>query len=203
MGKNFTQEERADIQTSYRDAKNPDKQIGVLAELYACSKNDIRNALHLPFEHTSNKKRAINKYDPETKKAVLKAILLDEEPRADVAERFGVLRGTVDCWVSEAKRTQAEFMSYPEKTQAVSKADMDSDKNTVPVTVDSKILILEKEAEKIKKAANNFSLFLETFENVDAFESDELCRMQQFNDQAWAFVDGIDYAVRKLKEVQL
>ena len=196
MRKTFTQEERSDIQTSYNSAKNQDKQIGILAELYACSKNDIRNALHLPLEHAPNKKRSISKYDPETKKAVLKAILLDKEPRAEVAERFGVLRGTVDCWVSEAKRTQAEFMSYPDKT------DMDSEKNTVPVTGDSKILVLEMEAEKIKQAANNFSFFLETFENVNAFENDELCRMQQFNDQAWAFFDGLDYALRKLKEGQ-
>lgn len=41
FSKTFTEEEEMDIRTSYRQAKEPKKQISILAELYACEKSDI------------------------------------------------------------------------------------------------------------------------------------------------------------------
>lgn len=41
FSKTFTEEEIMDIRTSYRQAKEPKKQISILAELYACEKSDI------------------------------------------------------------------------------------------------------------------------------------------------------------------
>lgn len=43
----FTPEELGEIRTSYRQAANPTAQIGILAQLYACTTNDIRNVLRL------------------------------------------------------------------------------------------------------------------------------------------------------------
>lgn len=43
----FTQEQKDEIRASYRDAKNPEKQISVLVDLYACTKNDIMQVLEL------------------------------------------------------------------------------------------------------------------------------------------------------------
>lgn len=37
----FTEQERLDIRTSYRQAKNPEKQLSILSELHACSVADI------------------------------------------------------------------------------------------------------------------------------------------------------------------
>ena len=43
----FSPEELGEIRTSYRQAANPTAQIGILAQLYACTTNDIRNVLRL------------------------------------------------------------------------------------------------------------------------------------------------------------
>lgn len=43
----FTPEELGEIRTSYRQAANPTAQIGILAQLYACTTNVIRNVLRL------------------------------------------------------------------------------------------------------------------------------------------------------------
>lgn len=44
----FTTDELAEIRDSYRNAANAKKQIGILADLYACSTQDIQLALGLP-----------------------------------------------------------------------------------------------------------------------------------------------------------
>ena len=45
--RNFSPEEMGEIRTSYRQAANPTAQIGILAQLYACTTNDIRGVLRL------------------------------------------------------------------------------------------------------------------------------------------------------------
>ena len=45
--RNFSPEELGEIRTIYRQAANPTAQIGILAQLYACTTNDIRNVLRL------------------------------------------------------------------------------------------------------------------------------------------------------------
>lgn len=45
MPKIFTAAEKADIQAMYRAAKNKRKQIGILAQLNACSKAEIIQVL--------------------------------------------------------------------------------------------------------------------------------------------------------------
>lgn len=42
--------DKAEIRVQYRDAADKRKQIGILADLYACSKEDILNALDLDAE---------------------------------------------------------------------------------------------------------------------------------------------------------
>ena len=43
--KTFTAQEEAEIRTLYREAKRPVTQIGICAQLYACTKTDIRRVL--------------------------------------------------------------------------------------------------------------------------------------------------------------
>lgn len=45
--KTFTAQEEAEIRTLYREAKRPVTQIGICAQLYACTKTDIRRVLRL------------------------------------------------------------------------------------------------------------------------------------------------------------
>ena len=44
----FSPEEMGEIRTLYRNAASPKKQIGILADLYACARQDIERALGLP-----------------------------------------------------------------------------------------------------------------------------------------------------------
>lgn len=44
----FTPEDLGEIRTLYRNAASPKKQIGILADLYACPRQDIERALGLP-----------------------------------------------------------------------------------------------------------------------------------------------------------
>ncbi len=46
----LTDSDIAYIHMMYRQAKNPQKQIDILADMYVCAKNDIRKALGLPTE---------------------------------------------------------------------------------------------------------------------------------------------------------
>ena len=46
--RNFSPEEMGEIRTLYRNAASPKKQIGILADLYACTRQDIECALGLP-----------------------------------------------------------------------------------------------------------------------------------------------------------
>ena len=46
--KDFTPAELDEIRTSYRQAKSPRTQIDVLADLYACTRQDIERALGVP-----------------------------------------------------------------------------------------------------------------------------------------------------------
>ena len=46
--RNFSPEEMGEIRTLYRNAASPKKQIGILADLYACARQDIERALGLP-----------------------------------------------------------------------------------------------------------------------------------------------------------
>lgn len=46
--RNFSPEELGEIRTLYRNAASRKKQIGILADLYACARQDIERALGLP-----------------------------------------------------------------------------------------------------------------------------------------------------------
>ncbi len=45
--RHFTDSDIAEIRAMYKQAKHPEKQITVLADMYVCTKNDIRKALGL------------------------------------------------------------------------------------------------------------------------------------------------------------
>lgn len=51
----LTTEQIGEIRTAYREAANPKKQIGILADLYCTTKQEIRKVLGLP--KTSKKER--------------------------------------------------------------------------------------------------------------------------------------------------
>ena len=63
----FTEQERLDIRTSYRQVKDPEKQLSILSELYACGVADIEsvvqdliNAPKVSATRNSNKRKYSN-----------------------------------------------------------------------------------------------------------------------------------------------
>lgn len=96
----FTQEQKDEIRASYRDAKNPEKQISILVDLYACTKNDIMQVLELQVQP----KRVVRSYDQSVRQDLTKAVLLDGQTVKDAAERFGIPFGTASDWVQKAKK---------------------------------------------------------------------------------------------------
>ena len=47
MSHTFTDAEIGEIRMSYKQAKKPAEQIGILADLYACAKDDISRVLEI------------------------------------------------------------------------------------------------------------------------------------------------------------
>lgn len=66
----FTPDELAEIRDSYRNAANAKKQIGILADLYACSTQDIQLALGLPVFKRKPRSAPIPSEKSETKSRV-------------------------------------------------------------------------------------------------------------------------------------
>lgn len=109
MTTELTSEQICEIRTAYRDAAEPKKQIGILADLYCTTKQEICRVLEIE-EPPKKKARS---YDQAVKKDVIKAVLLEGISYKDAAEKFGVPYGNVSAWVQAARKKQAEFGIEP------------------------------------------------------------------------------------------
>ena len=104
----LTNEQKGEIRAAYRDAANPKKQITILAQLYATSKEEICKVLGIEAPEQKPKK-TLRSYEQAVKDDVVKAVLLEGASRQEAAERFGVPYGNVNAWVNKARKRQAEF----------------------------------------------------------------------------------------------
>lgn len=110
----LNKEQIGEIRTAYRDAKDPKKQIGILADLYACDKAEIRQVLGIedaplqapPADKPTPKKRVVKSYDQAVRKQLTKAVLLDGESTTAVCERMGVPAGTA----AQRKKENMEYI---------------------------------------------------------------------------------------------
>ena len=100
----LTNEQKGEIRAAYRNAANPKKQITILAQLYATSKEEI--CIEAPEQKP---KKTLRSYEQAVKDDVVKAVLLEGASRQEAAERFGVPYGNVNAWVNKARKRQAEF----------------------------------------------------------------------------------------------
>lgn len=105
----LSNEDKGFICMLYRQSKQKQKQIGVLAELYACSEEQIAEVLGLSAEDIAPpaKKVAVNRrqYSSETRAALVTAVLVDGEQITKAARRYSVKRQTAYKWVNVAKLT--------------------------------------------------------------------------------------------------
>ena len=99
----LTNEQKGEIRAAYRDAANPKKQITILAQLYATSKEEICKVLGIEAPQPKPKK-TLRSYEQAVKDDVVKAVLLEGASRQEAAERFGVPYGNVNAWVNKARK---------------------------------------------------------------------------------------------------
>ena len=118
MARQFTRDEISEIRSMYRSAKNQKAQIGILAQLYLCEKDEIMEVLKsagekLPEMATAEgKKRIVRSYDQAVRDQAVKAVLLEGMTQTAAAERFGVTQTTLSTWVQKARKKRAEFLAY-------------------------------------------------------------------------------------------
>ena len=123
MARQFTKDEIHEIRSMYRSAKNQKAQIGILAQLYLCEKDEIMEVLKSAGEklpemasgkkmETDRKKRIVRSYDQAVRDQAVKAVLLEGMTQMAAAERFGVPQKNISNWVQKAKEKRAEFLAY-------------------------------------------------------------------------------------------
>ena len=105
--KDFTAAELDEIRTSYRQAKSPRTQVDVLADLYACTRQDIERALGLP--ETPKRARPRNKgiyfkWTPELEERLI-ALYAQEASPSKAAALLGVPEGKVKTKVQKLRQS--------------------------------------------------------------------------------------------------
>ncbi len=97
MNKTFTAEELADIEMQYRQAKDPEKQIRILADMYECTYKDIRLALGLEC--------MAKRFTTEQKVAIVQDARANGNKAA--REKYGISAPTLARWMREMEEAEA------------------------------------------------------------------------------------------------
>ena len=209
----FSPEQVSDIKASYRNAANPEKQIGIQAELYDTTENAIRTVLGLPETEAGNKKTKTH-YDAQTRQAVIKAVLLDGVTTAEASEQYGVKRCIVGYWVSMAKKQQSEFNQYAaevEAEQAATPAAAPENKtkktanpgssqtSPAPSLAERKPLY-ERVLREVNDGVNGFDTFLLGFIGIDIFNESEEDMLDNLSERIHGFRDGLKTGIELMKE---
>lgn len=190
--------DKAEIRVQYRDAADKRKQIGILADLYACSKEDVLNALNLDTEKDAlvrpepavqKKGRAVRSYDQAVKKDVVKAVILDGSTHEAAAERFGIPLSTVTHWVQKAKKAQAKVMA---DADAITQAPLPSDSIKNKKEERERKAIGVRVMQELRTGINGLHAFIDNFAGVDILSDDERSMLDRVLYTASGFADGVE-----------
>lgn len=202
----LNKEQIGEIRTAYRDAKDPKKQIGILADLYACDKAEIRQVLGIedaplqapPADKPTPKKRVVKSYDQAVRKQLTKAVLLDGESTTAVCERMGVPAGTAAKWLADARKKQAEFLDYdPKSEEPAAKEQKTAPEHPKSVThhrtpgLDPETILRE-----LQTGVEGLQAFVDNFAGVDIFEDDQWAMLDVILAKAEGFAAGMDTALQ-------
>ncbi len=104
----FSKEEINTIKSMYKSAKNPDKQLEILAQLYACRVADIRRVLFAPQDlaDTPPKKHAGNwrtDIGPGERLAAVTEVMQGASV-SSVARKCGISATTLSNWIHEKNK---------------------------------------------------------------------------------------------------
>lgn len=201
----LTKEQVGEIRIAYRDAKDPKKQIGILADLYACEKAEIRQVLGIedapsqgpPADQPTPKKRVVKSYDQAVRDQLTKAVLLDGESTAAACERLGVPAGTAAKWLADARKKQAEFLAYDPKSEPAAKEPKPAPEQPRTPGLDPEAILRE-----LQTGVEGLQAFVDNFAGVDIFEDDQWAMLDIILAKAEGFTAGMDTAIQ-LGEVPL
>ena len=202
----LNKEQIGEIRTAYRDAKDPKKQICILADLYVCDKAEIRQVLGIedaplqapPADKPTPKKRVVKSYDQAVRKQLTKAVLLDGESTTAVCERMGVPAGTAAKWLADARKKQAEFLDYdPKSEEPAAKEQKTAPEHPKSVThhrtpgLDPETILRE-----LQTGVEGLQAFVDNFAGVDIFEDDQWAMLDVILAKAEGFAAGMDTALQ-------
>lgn len=177
-----TTEQIGEIRTAYRDAADPKKQIGILADLYCTTRQEICQALEI---EAPLKKKA-RSYDQAVKKDVVKAVLLEGMSYKDAAEKFGVPYGNVSAWVQAARKRQAEFGVEP--------------KAPAEPPVQKKSRLGERALREVQNGVEGLHQFIDNFAGVDILSEEDRDVLDRILYTADGFAAGLETGLLLAKE---
>lgn len=176
----LTDHDKAEMQTAYRQAANPKKQIGILADLYCCSKQQVLDVLGIQKSSAAKSKR----YSSELRAEAVKAVLEEGATQLQTAEHFGVNAKTLNYWIATERRhrdSAAPASATPE--HAVSSAAIKSTRLQHSTEVDAVVESLHT-AEQI-------------FTDAGLLEESERDVLAAILRRAQVFCAGMRYAMKK------
>ena len=176
----LTSEQIGEIRTAYREAANPKKHIGILADLYCTTKQEICRVLEIE----APPERKPRSYDQAVKKDAVKAVLLDGLSYKEAAERYGVPYANVRDWVKRARMKQAEFGVEPAPVKPDQMA-----KSQAPANME------EGSGERILrdllKGIDGLHRFIDGFDEADILSEDERDILERILCTASGYADGL------------
>lgn len=197
----LNEHEKSEMRTQYRDAADKRKQVGILAELYDCPKEEVLDALGLADKGASaganTKHRTAGKHNPRknyeqaVKNGVAKAVLAEGLSASQAAEKFGVPLGNVSRWVRKAKEKQAEFLKEAEKTEkeCAAKAALPALKKAGASTDENKIA--QKLLAEMRAGIDGLHAFMDNFAGADIVNDEERAMLDRILFTASGFAEGV------------
>ena len=148
FSKTFTEEEKIDIRTSYNQAKEPKKQIGILADLYACRKSDIEYVIKDLQPSSAAESNKVTSQKPKhrwTSEEIAEMCLLKAKntPIKEIATHFGVSIPAI----------QGQLMKYKQQ-----KADKEASSIPLPPVVNLPYIVESAEHTSTKAKSSAFTL---------------------------------------------
>lgn len=157
--------------------RNPGSHgLSIVAQLHACKKEDVIEALGLDPADFARKKQV--KVSPEQKADAVERAAKGE-PLKSIAEDLGVLPVTVSNWVREAKANQLK--EVPQTSERA---------NDTPLT--------HRPAVKLSAVAESYYDDLRTvisyMEQADLLSDADMALLERMTERLWAFAQGIIWA---------
>ena len=181
----LTNEQKGEIRAAYRDAANPKKQITILAQLYATSKEKICKVLGIEAPEQKPKK-TLRSYEQAVKDDVVKAVLLEGASYQEAAERFGVPYGNVNAWVNKARKKQAEFGVTAPPPETPREELLTA---TAPQTLPAHYRRMLQSA---KDGATGLRRFLDAYRGTELLASEDEQALERLLTAAVGFANGLE-----------